>query len=91
MPTHPLSHLFTLKERGLEIVEIRIPAGSVAVGKALKELNIPPGSFLTLIIRKGENPLIPASSVVLKADDQIVAVTTPDAVKPLREALRGAQ
>ena len=91
MPTHPLSHLFTLKERGLEIVEIRIPAGAVSVGKALKELNLPPGSFITLIIRKEENPVIPAANVVLQAEDQVVAVTTADAIKALRTALRGAQ
>jgi trk system potassium uptake protein TrkA len=91
MPTHPLSHLFSLRERGLEVVEVKIPASATTNGKPLRDINLPPGSFLTLIIRKETNPVVPSSNVVLQADDQIIAVTTAEAEKALRSALRGGQ
>ncbi len=56
VPTHLLTHLMTIRDRGLEIVEIKIPTNSSAVGKAIKELQLPSGSVLSLIIRKGSRP-----------------------------------
>ena len=35
MPSHPLMHLMIMRDRGLEIVEITVPANSDSVGRAL--------------------------------------------------------
>jgi len=90
VPTHTLTRLLTIRDKGLEIVEIKIPPESTTVGKAIKELSLPPRSTLSLIIRKGVKPIIPKSSTILQADDQIIAVTTPESEEKLRAALRGA-
>ena len=89
VPSHPLMHLLTINERGLEIVEVKIPAGSASVGKTIKELSLPPESILSLIIRKDQKPTIPATNTVLKAEDHIVAVTAPESEEALRTALIG--
>jgi len=90
VPTHPLTHLLTIRDKGLEIVEIKIPPGSIMIGKTIKELSLPPKSTLFLIIRKGQRPIIPKANTILEAEDQIIAVTTPESEEKLRTTLRGA-
>jgi len=90
VPTHPLTHLLDIRDRGLEIVEVKIPPDSKTVGKLVKELSLPPESKLFLIIPKQEKPHVPTANTVLQAEDQIIAVTTPDSEEALRTALRGS-
>ena len=90
VPSHPLMHLLTISERGLEVVEVKIPAGSASVGKTIKELSLPPESILSLIIRKERKPIVPTHSTVLEAEDQIIAVTAPESEEALRAALIGS-
>jgi trk system potassium uptake protein TrkA len=90
VPTHPLTHLLEIRDEGLEIVEVKIPPESAAVGKAIKDLPLPPESTLSLLIRKQEKPRIPTGNTVLQAEDQIIAVTPPESEQALRAALRGS-
>jgi trk system potassium uptake protein TrkA len=89
LPLYPLLHLMTIKDKGLEIVEVTIPADSVTVGKQIRELPVPSESMLSLIIRKEQKPIVPISSTVLQAEDQIIAVTPPENEDGLRSALIG--
>ena len=88
VPTHPLTHLLTLTERDLEIVEVRIPPESAAIGKPVKEL-LPEGSRVALIIPKNRKPRMPTPGTVLREGDQIIALTTPELEGALRAALTG--
>lgn len=87
VPTHHLMHLLNLEETGLEIVEVRIPPHSSAIGRKVKELTLPPGAVLALLIRKEQRPVVPAPDTILAAEDQLLAVTKPDAEEALRLAL----
>lgn len=89
VPTHPLTHLLTIRDKGLEVVEVRIPAKSPTVGKMVSQLQLPPGSILALIIRQKEKPLVPAPDTTIQAEDQIIAVTAPETEEALRKVLRG--
>ena len=89
VPTHPLTHLLTLSERDLEIVEVRISPASTTIGKLVKELSLPEGSRLALIIPRGRKPRIPTPSTELREGDQIIALTTPELETELRAALTG--
>jgi len=88
LPTHPLTHLMDIPERNLEVVEVRIPVGSACIGKAVKDLSLPAGSMLSLIIRKDQKPIIPIQTTVLAAGDQVIAVTSAESEEALRAALR---
>jgi len=90
VPTHPLTHLLTIRDKGLEVVEVKIPSESTTVGKAVKELSLPEESILSLIIRKERRPIVPTANTILQAGDQIIAVTRPESEEALRAALRGA-
>ncbi len=90
VPTHPLTHLLEIRDKGLEIVEVKIPPESTTVGKPVKELSLPQGSVLSLIIRKARRPIVPTANTILQAGDQIIAVTPPESEEALRIALRGS-
>jgi len=87
LPTHLLTHLLTIRDRGLELIEMRVPEGSAAVGKALRDIVLPANSILSLIVRKGVRPVVPSPDIILLADDQIIGVTPSESEEALREAL----
>jgi len=89
LPTYPLTHLKALRETGLEIVEVRIPPDSKAVGKKIKELSLPEGSKLSLIIHKSQKPHLPSADTTIRDGDRIIAVTAPEQEEALRTALSG--
>ena len=89
VPTHPLTHLLEIRDKGLEIVEVKIPPDSTTAGKLVKELSLPPGSILSLIIRKERKPIVPTTNTIIRAEDQIIAVTKPELEETLRATLRG--
>jgi len=89
LPSHTLIHLMDIQERGLVVVDIKISPGSASVGKQVKELELPPESILSLIIRKERKPTVPTNSTVLQAEDQVIAVTRPETEEDLRAALTG--
>lgn len=89
VPSHPLAHLLTIQDRGLEIVEVKIPDDATTVGKAVKELPLPEEAVLSLIIRRQRKPIVPTASTAIEAGDQIIAVTPADTEDALRAALIG--
>ena len=90
VPTHPLIHLLTIRDRGLEIIEIKIIPESAAAGKRVRELSLPEGSRLALVIPEKQKPRVPTIETVLQAGDRLIAITTPEAEEALRAALSGS-
>ncbi len=88
VPTHPITHLMEISDKGLEIVEIKVPAGASVIGKQVKDINLPAGAALSLIIRKDHNPIIPKMTTTIHEDDQIIAVTSSESEEALRTLLR---
>jgi len=89
VPTHPLTHLLTVRDKGLEIVEVKIPSDSTTIGKPIKELSLPKGSILALIFPKERKPRVPTASTILQAEDRVIAITPSESEEALRAALRG--
>jgi len=85
----PLTHLLTIRDKGLEIVEVKIPPDSTTIGKPIKELSLPKESRLALIIPKERKPRLPTSDTIIRGGDRIIAITTPESEDELRTALRG--
>ena len=87
--THPLTNLLTIEEKGLVIVDVKISPESSTVGKMVKELSLPKDSKLALVIPGEGSAHVPAANTVLRAGDQIIAVTPPESKEALKAALRG--
>jgi trk system potassium uptake protein TrkA len=65
--------LLKLRKGQYAIVEEKVHPMAVAVGKAIRDLMLPPQCVLAAIIRKGEL-IIPKGDVTLQAADEILAV-----------------
>ena len=89
VPTHTLTHLLDIRDKGLEIVEVKIPKEADTVGKPVKQLELPKGSILSLVIRKSRRPIVPTSNTILQAEDQVIVVTSHESEDELRATLRG--
>ncbi len=89
VPTHPLTEVMSIDEKGLVIVDVKITAESTTVGKTVRELSLPKESKLALIIPEDGSAQVPSANTVLNVGDQIIAVTSPESKEDLKSALRG--
>ena len=87
LPTHPLIPLLTLKGGGLEMVEVKVPENSAAVGKRIGEILLPQQSLIALIVDEDGVPRVPKNDTVVRAGDEIVAVTRTENEDALRSVL----
>ena len=86
LPSRALVHLLRLRRANLDVVEGEIPLGAKVVGKQIRDIRLPPESVLMLIIRDG-TPMVPSGQAVLKAGDEIIALTKSESEGRLRELL----
>jgi len=89
LPSHPIIPLLRLRGQGLEVMEVKIPAGSKMVGKKLSSIQLPPKSLISLVIGKTKGPQIPSADTAIEAEDEIVAVAELGSEEKLRAALMG--
>lgn len=89
LPTHPLIHLLQLRGGGLEIVEVKVPKNAAVVGQKIGDLLLPQQSLITLIVDAEGTPRVPSNSTVIRAEDQVVAVTRRESGDALRAVLTG--
>ncbi len=75
IPAQSLVHLLTLRDVGVSFLEAKVPPGSPAINKPLRELKIPDDVVIPMIIRGGKG-IVPSGDTTLKAGDEVVAVTT---------------
>ena len=68
---------------------MRIPPSSKVVGKQTREIPLPPGSILSLIV-KDVGVQVPTPYTVLEANDRVIAVIRPELAKDLRSILIGS-
>lgn len=86
LPWRGLIPLMTLTGLDLEIVEVRVPQEALIVGKQVKQLLLPQGALLCLVISEG-TPRLPAPDTTIHAEDILVAVTSIESEEALRSAL----
>ncbi|MHB8104348.1 MAG: potassium channel family protein [Dehalococcoidales bacterium] len=89
VPTHAVTQLLTLDEKGLVIVDVRISSKSSSVGKMVKDLELPAESKLALIIPSKGSAHVPIAHTILQAGDQIIAITPSEFKDALKKALSG--
>lgn len=80
--------LMPLKRGSIEMVEIELKETSPLIGKKVKDLNINQDCILATVIR-GEEVIFPRGDTVLQVGDTLLALTTPEKEKILKEVLVG--
>ena len=90
LPWQGLLPVLTLQTRGLEIVEVRVPPHAAVVGRQVKQLLLPQGALMSLIIDAEGTPRLPTPETIIHGDDIILAVTSIETEETLRSALTSA-
>jgi trk system potassium uptake protein TrkA len=72
----------------MDIVSISIPSDAAVVGSSLGALDLPPNSFICLVV-KDEGPVLPKSDLSLASGDRLIMVTAPDEEQVLYEIFTG--
>ncbi len=88
IPVHNLLHLAELEGGEVQIVEAQLDADSPAVGRELRELSLPEGSMIAVLIRD-ERAQSPKGDTTLRAGDKLLAVTSAKREAELRSVLIG--
>jgi trk system potassium uptake protein TrkA len=89
IPVHELLHLATLGEGELELIEAHLQPGSPAIGRAIRDLEIPDGCSLFAVIRNGvAAPLTP--EMMLADGDKVIAIGPTECEALLHGQLIGA-
>ena len=89
LPTHAVIRLLQL-QRGLEIVGLKIPPTAGVVGKRVKDLLLPHGSLIVLIVSPDGMARDPTLETTIHAEDEVMAVTSLENEESLRMILTRA-
>lgn len=85
-----LIHLTTLRAGKVNLVEVDIPSELDHGLRRISELELPEDSVLVCVFRADEI-VIPRGPTRLKAGDQVIALTTPEAEQDVRTAILQAR
>ena len=76
-----------LDELGADLIQVRVPVGSRLRGVYLRELRLPRGATVSLVVR-AEEAFTPNGETRLRELDQLLVVTTADARRATEERIR---
>lgn len=78
--------IFKIRRGRYAVVEEKVPSGAKAIGVPLKDMGLAEHCVIAAIIRDGVMTL-PRGDSTLQADDEIIAVASPDGMQKLSELL----
>jgi len=85
-----LTRLAVLRGSDREIVDVKIPPTSAAVGKKIRDISLPQNSLIILLIRQDERIQLPTPATALEAGDRVVVVGDRASEEGLHRALTGS-
>jgi trk system potassium uptake protein TrkA len=88
IPIHDLLHLADLEGGELQIVEAQLDADSPVVGRELRDLSLPEGSHVAVVVRN-ERAIAARPETRLVVGDRVLAVTSSEREAELRSLLIG--
>ena len=90
IPGHTLVHLMNLRPMDMKMVSITIPPDAAVAGKLMEDVELPPQSFVTLVV-KDDGPVIPSGKVVFNSGDDVIVVTSTEEEQLLYQILIGVE
>ena len=88
LPEHTIIPLMALEGSRLHVVDIRVQQGSLAAGRALRDLEFPPEVLISVVIGK-QGAVVPAGDTILQVGDEVIAVIPRESDSAVREMIAG--
>lgn len=80
--------LLKLRKGNYALVEEKIPSGAIAIGKAIKDLNLPEQCVLAVIFRRGE-VVVPHGNTIFEVEDEVLAITDRKGAEQFQKLFSG--
>jgi trk system potassium uptake protein TrkA len=106
IPGHALVHLmdFRIRERDRAnegsppalsmnphlLVSINVPSDSAVARRSLGDIDLPPNSFVSLVV-KAQGPVLPSDDLIIDPGDDVLVVTSSEEEQLLYETLTGVE
>ena len=88
IPGHPLRHLMPLRQPGMELVCVAVPPSADIVGKRLGDIELPPDSFISLVVNK-DRTAPPSGNYLVQAEDELITVAASGDEQIIYDILTG--
>ncbi len=76
VPQYGLVHLLDLRDEQLEIIEVEVGRGAPAAGARVADVDLPEGSLIISVLRRGTG-FVPKADTVIEAGDEVLLVLDP--------------
>ena len=88
VPGLQIRTLLSLQAGGVQLFELKVPPGSPAAGKALKDLPIPPSTNIVAVVRGG-GTIVTRGDTRLLADDTVLILVQQEREAEIRKLVLG--
>src|SRR5262249_51994892 len=88
LPEHTIIPLMALEGSRLHVVDLRVQQGSPAIGKPVRELQLPPEVLIAVIVGS-QGARVPDGDAVLRMGDEVIAVIPRGAAAAVRSIIAG--
>ena len=86
---HPMAELMTLNDRNDKLVSMKIPANAHSVGNRFRDLALPYGIIIALIVSSVGSPFVPNEDTVILGGEEVIASCPVEALDELAYVLTG--
>jgi trk system potassium uptake protein TrkA len=76
VPSYGLVHLLDLRDEQLEIIEVEVGERAPAASKRVADINLPEGSLIISVLRRGRG-FVPKADTVIEPGDEVLLVLDP--------------
>ncbi len=89
MLDHPMVELMTLNDRNEKLVSMKIPHNARSVGNRFRDLALPYGIIIALIVTSVGVPFVPNEDTVILGGEEVIASCPVEALDELAYVLTG--
>lgn len=86
---HPMVELMTLNDRNEKLVSMKIPTTARSVGNRFRDLALPYGIIIALIVSSVGSPFVPNEDTVILGGEEVIASCPVEALDELAYVLTG--
>lgn len=86
---HPMVELMTLNDRNEKLVSMKIPRNARSVGNRFRDLALPYGIIISLIVSNVGSPFVPNEDTVILGGEEVIASCPVEALDELAYVLTG--
>ena len=86
---HPMVELMTLNDRNEKLISMKVPRNARSVGNRFRDLALPYGTIICLIVSNVGSPFVPNEDTVILGGEEVIASCPVEALDELAYVMTG--